>query len=87
MSEWHDTPAWREARAKAKKILEPTCVTCHKELLGNDFTIDHIIPPAKTGGIPNHALENLQAMCRSCNGRKSDTTHSRKTEISPRWRR
>ena len=85
MSEWHNTAAWREARARARKILEPVCTNCHKELAGEDFTIDHIVPPSRTGGIPNNSIENLQALCRSCNGRKQDKVITRITQLNPRW--
>lgn len=85
MADWHDSPAWRRARAYAKTILEPVCVVCRKELIGNDWTIDHITPPSATGGEPDHSIENLQSMCRSCNGRKQDKTLERVTWLNPRW--
>lgn len=85
MSDWHDTKAWRDARAMARKILEPVCTLCHADLVGADFTIDHIVPPSQTGGKPNHDLSNLQALCRSCNGRKQDRYLVRTTWINPRW--
>lgn len=85
MSSWHETKAWREARAYAKTILEPRCITCHKELEGNDWTIDHIIAPTNTGGLPDHSIDNLQSMCRSCNGRKQDKTLIRTEWKNPRW--
>jgi 5-methylcytosine-specific restriction endonuclease McrA len=85
MADWHDTKAWREARAYAKTILEPRCVTCHKELEGADWTIDHINAPANTGGLPDHSIDNLQSMCRSCNGRKQDKTLIRTEWRNPRW--
>ena len=85
MADWHSTREWREARAYAKTILDPVCVTCNKELEGNDWTIDHIVPPAVSGGIPNHNIENLQSMCRSCNSRKQDRTQIRTNWINPRF--
>ena len=83
MSEWHHSSAWKIARANARKVLEPVCVSCHRELIGNDFTIDHITPPR--GNTPDHSLENLQAMCRECNGRKQDRTLVRIAWLNPRW--
>lgn len=85
MADWHASKEWAAARANAKKHLEPVCIVCHKELIGNDWTIDHIVPPSQTNGIPNHDLSNLQSMCRSCNGRKQDKTLTRVTWLNPRW--
>ena len=61
MSNWHDTPEWRKARAYAKTILEPICALCGKHLEGKDWTIDHIVPPGD--GEPNHDISNLQSAC------------------------
>lgn len=85
MADWHNTKDWRDARERARKILDPVCVVCHKELIGSDFTIDHVLPPSQTGGVPNHNIENLQALCRECNGRKQDKTLTRVTWFNPRW--
>ena len=81
MADWHDSPEWRKARAYAKTILEPICTICHKALEGNDWTIDHII----ASNPPNHDINNLQSMCRECNGRKQDKTMTRITWKNPRW--
>lgn len=81
MSNQHDY-AWQKAREAAKRVLEPTCVTCHKDLTGKDWTIDHIIPLNKGG---THDLANLQSMCRECNGRKQDIILVRDTWRSPKW--
>jgi 5-methylcytosine-specific restriction endonuclease McrA len=83
MSEWHDTPEWRKARAYAKTVLEPICVSCGKHLHGRDWTIDHIVPPGN--GEPNHDISNLQSMCNRCNGKKQDKTLSRITWLNDRW--
>jgi 5-methylcytosine-specific restriction endonuclease McrA len=84
MADWHNSTEWAKARAYAKTILEPQCVTCGKHLEGGDWTIDHIIP-AGSDGVPNHNLENLQSMCRECNGRKQDRVYARTTWRNPRW--
>jgi 5-methylcytosine-specific restriction endonuclease McrA len=86
MAEWHSSKEWREARTRARKTLLPLCNYCGKDLVGNDFTIDHIVPPSQSpGGIPNHAADNLQALCRSCNSRKQDTVQVRTNWRSPKW--
>jgi len=84
MAGWHDTAAWRNARAYAKTVLEPTCVSCAKELEGEDWTIDHIVPPGN--GEPNHDINNLQSLCRSCNGRKQDRVLQRITWRNERFK-
>lgn len=84
MSEWHQSLAWKKARAYAKTVLDPLCAICSKELIGDDFTIDHVIAPGHNE--PNHDINNLQAMCRSCNSRKQDKTYKRVTWINPRFK-
>lgn len=84
MANWHDTTAWRKAREQAKTILEPICMICGKHLEGNDWTIDHIVAPGL--GEPNHNIENLQSLCRVCNGRKQDRAYKRVTWRSDRWK-
>jgi len=83
MSNWHDSAEWKKARAYAKTVLEPICAICGKELIGADFTIDHITPPGN--GEPNHDIANLQSACRKCNGRKQDKTLERVTWFNPKW--
>ena len=84
MAEWHSSKEWRNARAKAKQHLEPICVICNKDLIGADWTIDHIIP-AGPDGEPDHNLSNLQSMCRECNGRKKDRKPTRRSWLNPKW--
>lgn len=81
MSNWHNTAEWKKAAAYAKTLLEPYCTACNKELIGDDWTIDHIVPSDP----PNHDLNNLQSLCRSCNGRKQDKTLTRITWHNPRF--
>lgn len=82
MAEWHQSKEWAAARSYAKTILEPICSICNKDLDGNDWTIDHIIP----NDPPNHDIHNLQSMCRACNGRKQDRTYVRTTWRNPRFK-
>ncbi len=84
MADWHQSLAWKQAREAAKKVLDPICATCGKDLEGSDWTIDHIIAPGN--GEPNHNIENLQSMCRVCNGRKQDRTYKRVPWRSDRWK-
>ena len=83
MADWHSSAAWAKAREAAKKILEPICATCGKHLEGSDWTIDHIIAAGQ--GEPNHNIENLQSMCRECNGRKQDRVFKRIAWKNPRY--
>jgi 5-methylcytosine-specific restriction endonuclease McrA len=83
MSNWHDSAEWRKARAYAKTVLDPICAICGKELIGPDWTIDHIQAPGD--GEPNHDIANLQSACRKCNGRKQDKNQERVTWLSPKW--
>ena len=83
LKDWHDTTAWKKARAYAKTQLEPICVACNKDLAGEDWTIDHIVPP--NGDAPNHDLGNLQSMCRKCNSQKQDRQLHRIAWRSTRW--
>jgi len=43
------------------------CITCHKDLKWNDFTVDHVVAHVRGG---KTKLDNAQLMCRSCNSRK-----------------
>jgi 5-methylcytosine-specific restriction endonuclease McrA len=83
MAKWHESNEWRVARAYAKTVLDPVCVVCTKELIGSDWTIDHIVPPGE--GLPNHDINNLQSMCRECNSRKSDKVQQRINWLNPKW--
>jgi 5-methylcytosine-specific restriction endonuclease McrA len=84
VADWHQSNEWRLAREQAKKVLEPICVTCGEYLEGSNWTIDHIIAPGN--GEPNHNIENLQSMCRQCNGRKQDRTYKRVPWRNDRWK-
>lgn len=81
--DWHTKSAWVKARAYAKTQLEPICVACGKEVGGDDWTIDHIIPPL--GDEPNNDLSNLQSMCRKCNSQKQDKALRRIAWKNERW--
>jgi 5-methylcytosine-specific restriction endonuclease McrA len=85
LANWHDSNDWKKARAYAKEVLDPTCVTCGLDLSGGggEWTIDHIVPPGD--GKPNHDISNLQSMCRECNGRKGDRSLVRVAWNSGRW--
>jgi 5-methylcytosine-specific restriction endonuclease McrA len=84
MADWHSTTAWIKARTYAKTVLDPVCTYCSKQLEGSDWTIDHIIPP--NNDEPNHNIENLQSMCRSCNSKKQDKTQKRIAWHNPRYK-
>ena len=84
MADWHNSQAWNKARSYAKTVLDPICSNCDAELVGGDWTIDHIRPPSITGE-PDHDIANLQSMCRACNGRKADKSLVRAPWKSDRW--
>jgi 5-methylcytosine-specific restriction endonuclease McrA len=57
-------------RKKHKKALNMNrCKICHST---ENLTVDHIVPLIKGGA---DKLENLQCLCRKCNGYKSDMTN------------
>jgi 5-methylcytosine-specific restriction endonuclease McrA len=61
--------------AKRQRIYERDgnrCVRCGLGLL-ELLTLDHIVPQSRGG---TNAEDNLQTMCRSCNGRKGHTMPS-----------
>lgn len=83
MSKWHDSPEWRKARAYAKTVLDPICAICGIELIGKNWTIDHIQAPGQ--GEPNHDISNLQSACIPCNSRKQDKAQERINWTNTKW--
>lgn len=78
--------AW-EAQRKRVLIRDGwACVMCGKHLDGADATVDHIEPIALNSG-KAYSDDELVAMCRACNGRKSDRALTRVAYVSPRWAR
>lgn len=74
--------AWNATR---KLVLDRdgwVCQSCGKLLEGSDATVDHIVPVI-AGGSDEH--DNLVAMCRLCNGTKSDRLAIRLNWINRRW--
>ena len=54
-----------------KKKYNYSCANCKKQEPIVELTEDHIIPLSKRG---SNNIENIQPLCRSCNGRKSNKT-------------
>ncbi len=52
-----------------KKDQDYTCNMCGKKEPEVELTQDHILPLSRGG---NHTKENIQALCRSCNAKKSN---------------
>lgn len=57
---------WHNLRVSIKRRDSYKCVCCGSL---KNLTIDHIKPVSKGGA---NEPENLQTLCHSCNGRKSD---------------
>jgi 5-methylcytosine-specific restriction endonuclease McrA len=62
---------YREWRALKRQALERDGFRCLRCNGATELTTDHIIPVAK-GGATN--LDNLQTLCRGCNGEKAART-------------
>lgn len=72
-------PRWKAVRLQVLTRDNHICSYC-----GNEAdTVDHIIPLAAGG--PPFDPNNLQAMCRKCNGKKQDRTQVRMPWKSSRW--
>ena len=54
---------------KVKKKQNYICLYCRKKEPEIKLTIDHIIPITKGG---KHSIENIQALCSSCNSKKNN---------------
>lgn len=52
------------------RVQDYMCACCKKEFSDNlPYTVDHIIPLSKGGGL---TLKNTQLLCRSCNSKKNN---------------
>lgn len=73
--------------AQRKRVLDRdgwTCQRCAKPLAGADATVDHIEPIVLDPG-REYRDDELQALCRRCNGVKSDRTAERTPWLNPAW--
>lgn len=73
-------PRWKDLRLKVFSRDGHQCVYC-----GNtqNLQADHIIPLAAGG--PAFDINNLQTLCRDCNGKKQDKVQVRMPWKNPRW--
>jgi len=66
---FYQSPVWRNL-ARAKRQRNPICEGCYKEgRVTPGEMVDHI-KPIQQGGDPL-SWDNLQTLCNSCHGRKS----------------
>jgi len=74
---------WKEFRA-AYIAKNPyalcTASNCGVELIGSDYTLDHIVP-LNRGGEPFDEL-NIKPMCRRCNGKKRNELEMRENYVN-----
>lgn len=82
-----NTPRFHALRTPILERDGYQCVQCGSE---NNLTLDHILPmnamtPEQVEeGMP-YDPDNLQTLCRTCNGRKQDKRHEFKQYINDRW--
>lgn len=79
-----NTPAWKATRLRVLDRDGWTCSACGKHLVGSDATVDHVEAWANREG-KTYSDADLIAMCRTCNGRKSDREAVRLDYRNPRW--
>lgn len=65
------TSQWKAQRLRVLNRDSWTCTACGKHLVGDDATVDHCLPVAVSGKT-EYADSELTALCRACNGLKSD---------------
>ncbi|NKY35436.1 HNH endonuclease [Nocardia speluncae] len=76
-----DSTRWKKLSAKLRK-LQPWCTECGAT---NDLCADHIIPVSERPELV-YATENIQILCRRCNGRKSGSppSEAQRAEVEQR---
>ena len=85
MSKYSATgPAWRSQRLRVLERDGWQCAYCGKALVGDDATVDHIVP-ISTDPDRLYLDSELVAACRTCNGRRSDKPLIRTDYRNPRW--
>lgn len=75
-----DDPQYKAACKRVKRRDGYQCQACGSE---DDLTVDHIVALANGGDPLDEA--NMQTLCRSCNGRKSDNIIIRLPYHDPAW--
>ena len=60
------------------KCANPSCVWSEQNIYYDSMDLDHIVPVSKGG---SNELDNLQLLCRRCNGKKSDRTVQGNSDI------
>lgn len=75
---------WEAQRQRVLNRDDWRCSWCGKPLEGSDATVDHIDPIVNNAG-RDYRDDELMAMCRKCNGLKSDKALVRQPYYNARW--
>ena len=59
----------KEERLRVYKMYDGHCAYCGKSIKYENMQVDHIVPMNKGG---KTVSDNLQILCRFCNGEKGD---------------
>jgi len=60
-------------RAQPGLIHDPWCSYCGKHLVGDDFTVDHVVPRSTLLALGISSDDNTVPCCKECNSLKSST--------------
>lgn len=76
--------SWDAQRLRVLQRDSYLCYYCRKDLIGDDATVDHVMP-IKLDPKKPYRDDELVAACRSCNSSKRDSVLVRLDFRSPDW--